>query len=368
MFKLEFHKQDEKEYTMIEARSYDIVLFLGAGASASFGYPTTQKFVEELKSVLAGSSEGILLDSLLEVPHIKDIEHVLQMLEALRGFKKYPLKEFVTKFTVNIGLPNLSTNLHDQMKIAEKLEDKILDDIYRQYEFNPGTIDSITGVYEPLMGMLSSLRGDNEIPIFTTNYDRIIEEFCSRTLGSAYVDGFEWKERTKESVWNPKEFEKKPEKGDLVKLFKLHGSLDWRRRRDGVIVKVGSEERTKGTKRFKENVLVYPAGKIQPEIDPFKTLHELFVKYTSDSDTFIFIGYSFRDDYLNGIINQHLEKKKVIIVSPNATQNVRQNLLGGRELPSVHRMFPIDNSFEKPNTLNNIEEAILKKGAHLKSR
>lgn len=93
-----------------------------------------------------------------------------------------------------------------------------------------------------------------------------------------------------------------------IKLFKLHGSLNWRRRQDDSVVKIGSEERTRGTKRFKENLLVYPAEKFKPTIEPFKTLHGLFEKYFEECETCVFIGFAFRDEYLNSIIVPNIEK------------------------------------------------------------
>jgi hypothetical protein len=345
-----------------------IVLFLWAGASAPFGYPTTSKFIEGLRLRLEGSNEGFLLDNLLSVPHVKDIEHVLQILEGLQFFRRYPIKEFVEKFPVNIGLSRLSTNLHDQLIIADLLKEKILDDIYRQYEFDPKTIDTVVQAYEPLVEMISILRGDAEVPIFTTNYDRVIEEFSNQASGIYCVDGFKFDIRTREFKWNPKEFEMGKQDSSLVKLFKLHGSLDWRKCHDGKIVKVGSEERTRGSRRFSENILIYPAEKVKPEMEPFRTLHEYFVKYIGNSDSCVFIGFSFRDDYLNSIIDQYLDRKKIIIVSPNATQIMRQNLLDRRNEPKAHRIFPIDASFGEIETLPKIEEALLKKGAFLEAR
>lgn len=181
---------------MAGKNGHKIILFLGAGASAPFGYPTTQGFLDGLKVQLGTVSEGILLNSLFQLEHIQDIEHVLEILTSLKVFSKHPLKEFVARFKTSITLsPNLSTNLSDQLKIAETLEDRIHDDIYRQYEFSPSSIASVDDAFNPFLSMISAKRGDQEIPIYTTNYDRVIEEYSSANGLPVLMDSREVQEQ-----------------------------------------------------------------------------------------------------------------------------------------------------------------------------
>ena len=354
---------------MSNAKKREIILFLGAGASAPFGYPTTQKFLDGLKTELGDSVEGILLSNILKVPHVKDVEHVLETLKALQVFKEHPIKEFVSTFQTSIDLPMMSGNLSEQLKTVDSLEDKIQSDIYRQYEFLPNTIDAVTDAYEPLLEMISALRGDNEIPIFTTNYGRVIEEFCHRN-GLICVDGFKINPQSDEFEWNVKEFERTSKNTRIVKLFKLHGSLNWRRCHDFAAVKIGSEERTRGTRRFKENLLVYPTEKLTneverivlPEKEPFGVLHVMFKRRFSESEVAVFIGFNFRDEYLNEMITSQSGKRKIIIVSPHANEakkrieellsNVTYHILG-------RKIVAVDGLFGELNITNKIEKAIL---------
>ncbi len=355
---------------MSNAKKKKIILFLGAGASAPFGYPTTEKFLDGLKAELGNSAEGILLSDILKVPHVRDIEHVLEMLKALRVFKEHPIKELVSTFRTSIDLPMMSENLSEQLKTAESLEDRIQSDIYRQYEFLPNTIDAVTEAYEPLLEMISSFRGDNEIPIFTTNYDRVIEEYCIRNR-LICIDGFKITPPSDEFEWNDEEFKRKSENVCIVKLFKLHGSLNWRRRHDFVAVKIGSEERTRGTRRFRENLLVYPTEKLTnevektvlPEKEPFGLLHVMFRKIFRESEVAIFIGFNFRDEYLNEIVVSESEKKKIIIVSPHATEIKKKIEQPDAEIVQIfadREIVAINGLFGELSVTNGIESAILK--------
>ena len=216
--------------------------------------------------------------------------------------------------------------------------------------------------------MLHHLASDNELFIFTTNYDRVIEEYC-RHQSIPYIDGFARDPTAEEFEWNPVEFEKKQQGIDSIKLFKLHGSLNWRRRIDGVPVKIGTEEKTRrDSKRFHENILIYPGEKSEPHTEPFITLHKLFQKYFLDSDVCVFIGFAFRDEYLNSIIAQGLRKKKVVIVDLIAIK-IRGNLIEEwSPRLKLHRIVCVDGPFGELSTTNKIEEAILKKGTFIRSR
>ena len=333
-----------------------IALFLGAGASSIYGYPTTQRFIEELKDKLGKTVEGNLLNDLLKVPHIKDVEHVIELLESMQVFTKHPLKEFVSTFPMTQSFGHTGFNVNDELRIIENLMDRIRDDVYRQYEFLPSTIEQITEAYFPLFEMIFEWRNDIEVPVFTTNYDCVVEEFCHSNEITC-IDGFKLNTVSNDFEWNPAEFKKKPSKRKtLVKLYKLHGSLNWRMRSDSTIVRIGAEERTRGSRRYKQNLLIYPAEKMKPDIEPFGKLHELFTDEFINSDLAIFIGFSFRDQYLNDVIKHSSGKTKVIIVSPHASKAKEQFKT---TVYKADHILPIDASFGEPKLMEQIAKQIV---------
>jgi hypothetical protein len=163
-------------------------------------------------------------------------------------------------------------------------------------------------------------------------------------------------------------FKKPPETPLTVKLYKLHGSLNWRRKHDLSVVRVNPEERTRGSKRYRENLLIYPAEKlnneveriVDPQKEPFGELHIRFRQMFKESKSAIFIGFNFRDEYINEIIKEEREGKKIIIVSPHATE-IRDRLedrnsdvirIWGKNT----KIIPIDTYFGKSDITNKIRK------------
>jgi hypothetical protein len=85
-------------------------------------------------------------------------------------------------------------------------------------------------------------------------------------------------------------YERPPGSSFIVKLYKLHGSLDWRHENDAV-QEVAADE------YVGRNVVIYPVRK--PVMDePFKTLFELFERRLDESQVCVVIGSSLRDEHL----------------------------------------------------------------------
>ena len=60
-----------------------IVTFLGAGASAPFGYPTTKSFLEKLCQYTTGEEKNLLNDIRNLHLIVKDVEHVVEILDSI---------------------------------------------------------------------------------------------------------------------------------------------------------------------------------------------------------------------------------------------------------------------------------------------
>lgn len=57
------------------------IVFLGAGFSRAFDYPTTKEFLANLKNASLNQQEKQLLQAFVETPGIEDIEHVLEIVD-----------------------------------------------------------------------------------------------------------------------------------------------------------------------------------------------------------------------------------------------------------------------------------------------
>jgi hypothetical protein len=108
------------------------------------------------------------------------------------------------------------------------------------------------------------------------------------------------------------------------------GSLSWREAKiGGKILRVDTEEKAVvGSKRFGENLLLYPASKVAPIKEPFGSLYTNFTRKLLANHTCFAIGFSFRDPYLNTAFADFLRRNRrnvLCIIAPNAEENL-QNL------------------------------------------
>ncbi|HEX9677587.1 SIR2 family protein [Nitrososphaera sp.] len=317
-------------------------LFLGAGASKPFDKPTTA----ELQSKLIGRSDDLndeILQSFLLTYATKDIEYVLEALKDIRKFSEsIGGKYFFEKgkngmFSFNRGGVPFDSFV-ENVKIVEK---KVEEAVYKNYRWNRHFNDALVKIYNDIFGYL---RAFNEINVFTTNYDRAIETYCHLSEDNYRLfDGF-WRKRPENefSIWKDY-FDDPIVSGDnrtSLRLYKLHGSLNWKQLSDGTIVKTIEESKPSDT-NFSRNMVIMPtrSPKDEEEEEPFRTLKGRFRKFMASANACVVIGFSFRDN-LNDIFKDYVNRgKTLIIISPTAIRDFMVNVIGEKEdgdhLPSI---------------------------------
>ena len=155
------------------------------------------------------------------------------------------------------------------------------------------------------------------LSIFSLNYDLCIEQAVADLGGVGVVNGFS------EAGWNMIHFER----NDALRLFKLHGSLDWVEDQAYGICSTEFPRHT-SAEDFEENMpplLIFGTDTKLTGKDPFLTLLYSFASKLTECEVLIVIGYSFGDEYLNEIIEQRLRTNtalRLIVVSPNASKMV----------------------------------------------
>ncbi|HEY4600223.1 MAG TPA: SIR2 family protein [Cerasibacillus sp.] len=175
------------------------------------------------------------------------------------------------------------------------------------------------------------------INIFTTNYD-LFNEVTLENLGIHYTNGFKG---TVQRLFDPSMFHLRlvddanryKEKWDtvrkFVKLFKIHGSVDWSY--DEASKKVLQRDVSHSSQ---ENVLIYPT--INKHIETQQTPYsELFRELTNNiqkkDTTLIVIGYGFPDQHINHLLSQALSNPSFNLIvlgkkeEPNASEFIKNN-------------------------------------------
>jgi len=184
------------------------------------------------------------------------------------------------------------------------------------------------------LNFLKEADDDNDIDsidIFTLNHDLVIESFLkSQTLN--YVDGFDKddteKSMKKENSWEPETFESDECK---IKLYKLHGSIDWRIYEQDwkkYLCKVPLSWSPETGFSLYPPLLIGTTNKIlnystQFYLDIFYN----FYKSLQESEILILSGYGFNDKGINSQITNWKTKtgkeeiRKIIVIDEN-TDNI----------------------------------------------
>lgn len=350
------------------------ITFLGAGASAPFGYPPTGPFVDKLMERIPNSvREGVLVRSVHGVEGVEDVEQILEILDTIAELHYSPARKFFDNASLTIpGMGGVSYRELEALSLS--LRARIRTEIFREYSWKQKS-----GERFDLYRSLFSIYPMPDTPIlevFTTNYDRVVEEYCAHEE-IPLVDGFELDSRRRLWEWDPSIMGALSpvggEKSDgilgpTLLLYKLHGSLNWRKTIEGRIEQVRPEEPIGigGEDAYTENVLVYPGGKNQPTSEPFRWLYESFTRRIRNAHACVVVGFSFRDEYLNTVFSEFLEKdnSSLIVISPSASDNVKRNLLGNRPIDKLQkkgRLLTIDKVFEI-TTVKELSDVLIEKG------
>lgn len=310
-----------------------LVIFAGAGASRGVSgekYPTTVEFFKKLPS---GIKDDGLFKSLIQFFDAKnagqaiDIELVLWELKQLSDvFSQFDGDNFAAHLLRSGDIRSITGHQSDpgatygqfsqfRMGSLSRLIDSINAQVYDLYSGIPEP-QELMDSWEPLLRWVGE-RGFAACDLVTTNYDLVIEHALEshqqlristgvRRRGNLQdLDLDEWK--------NPTE--------GFGRLTKLHGSIDWRHARnatpDRPSIRVGALE-------FEGNhdsrLIIYPGFKGAPSGEPFITFHEYFRERLRRATDALFIGFAFRDPYINEIIASSLPSgANVAIVSPEAT-------------------------------------------------
>lgn len=362
-----------------------ICLFLGAGFSKSFGLPTMKEFIEEIWSKvtlppaeLSGIYQLILRASVFndrevwskigeeslfgreKIKHIsqkQDIESILGFLNRLEtseldnmiyltthtGFDEKRKSLYWERFSLRTPKGRVTRTLEEEdtrdafRERVKKLRNCIKECI-RESCWDAEKIEKGIAFCRSFFSFLYELFG-NEIWVFTTNYDPVIEEYCEEESKIKLIDGFAQTAGIKR-VWNPEEEFKKSPSGRVLKLVKLHGSCSWYYEKKGKIVHIPAQ--VKSLPRTKtpepESSVIYPTQ--QKEVfarSPFRELFQLFQKVLfSEVNGCIIVGYSLRDDPIRRIFQEASEKIQLMIIDPKASE-IAENFESKEKISLVNK-------------------------------
>lgn len=251
-----------------------------------------------------------------------DIEEMLFELKALNDFSKSYLhqKEIIgyslfEQRILNVlsgqgsgSFSHFGSVMQTLSAAADDLSELINATVYDFYNHEPDESE-LTDNW--LYAFESLFNNENILNIFTTNYDVSIETalniFFDNKADKILGTIGRLKKKLEINNWLKKD------NANSQLLTKLHGSINWQFDKGDIYL--GSHVYTGSHKR---QAIIYPGFKGQSDFSFFQPLHNYFAECLEHSDLCIFIGFAFRDDYINNLISERInENCKVFIINPN---------------------------------------------------
>lgn len=304
------------------------VLFVGAGASKEFDIPLPTDMSQELKNRL--EQEGYRLGNekqlynqvlweLRDYPEL-DIEAVITVLEHLIQPQKtidwavshpclFPVLGRPWDKTQELVAFRSEMHAKDAASLLREIKGYILE--VCNVTLHPG--DKRLDCFRTLFRGITSMelehdqypprqRWTGQLDVFTTNYDRLIEQYCD-LVGWNYNNG-EGTALSRSGALNLGELQKT--KG--CRIHKLHGTINWYEdARTGLpyfwpsIPKPG--ERDVYGSEVGDNLLLFPTKDWYTFREPFYPLfHSLKQTLVSSENQCIIVGYSIRDEDIRTLL------------------------------------------------------------------
>jgi len=323
-----------KEHTRTRS---EWAIFLGAGASAALGFPTMAGLVEQLRACLTKeTASDVLIVGVLDAlqdhlskmrpPRAPNIEDILGEL--------YQLLELLT------GKPSVTVSYGDVQSVTPELASEAAGKVKQLCKEHCDKLPTSTALVDFFHYWMTANRIVN---VFTTNWDRGVECACDDILAAGdydvrLCDGFKGvRIRTFDSTLfgeTPGDTSRRDTR--VVKLYKLHGSVDWNVRSQP---REGNNIRSAFT-GIDESVMIFPTPRKHGEIlgPPYLELHRLFADCLAGASCHMLaIGTSFPDEHVNTVVANALrdDRFNLFVVDPSLTKSDIEAKLN-LQTPCIH--------------------------------
>lgn len=291
----------------------EIIILLGAGCSAEAKIPTSIQMIERIEQYVENSWKeykelyNYLKSSIYYADGVGgkfnqevnfNIERLVNVLNELEKKEEHTMYPFIGNW--NIKLIELAG--FDFKKISD-FKNKIMDNL-KKWVTKDDYADA--SYYSKFIDFQKQYQF--HIRIFTLNYDLCLE----RNVVSAKIErGF-----GENRKWDWKLFEFNPVTPVDIFLYKMHGSIDWRR--DG-----GELTFSDDTSRVENPDLIFGTNYKLQYIDPYLFSAYEFRKYSLEAKLITTIGYGFGDEHINSILAQALKnnsQRKLLCVGLNINE------------------------------------------------
>jgi hypothetical protein len=297
----------------MSSRSTDIIILLGAGASVEAGIPASGTMIDEIESLLEEDNEWQSFQCLYN--HVKsaihysaglkgrfgrdvsfNIETLVNALYELERNEEHPLYPFIASW--NTRFVALANSDFSNVKAFRRM-------ILRQLK--KWMCPEDTSLSEYYRGFVSVQRYVNyPLHTFSLNYDLCMErlsdsEFRVETGFAGYGPN---------SLWDWERFEQSesvPNPTTQVFLYKLHGSINWKRDDAKNLFCVEQIERVE----YDRMEVIFGRDFKLEAADPYLFYAYQFRRFTLLARLIVVLGYGFADSHINKMLSQALRSEGV---------------------------------------------------------
>ena len=309
-----------------------VVFLLGAGFSKSAGLPTSVELANSFKEFVINRANQKGPKSLkllqfyieggirfqfgkrgLDPSAPVNVEQIAIAARHLLAREKNPLAPFISGWH-----PHLTLLLADEPRLL----DDYLACFYEHLRLELGFPEQRKIAYIDRLAQIAAKYGG--LDIFSLNYDCCVEQaltrYCEADKHTLLVDGFS------ERGWQPDLYSQTHDGQTIIRLFKVHGSLDWINSPEAGLINVSKlpAEFAMEFAGLDPHLIFGTDVKLTGE-QPFFSMAHLFYEKLSEANLLVVIGYSFGDGYINSLISQAQRlnvKLRLMHVSPDADKGV----------------------------------------------
>jgi hypothetical protein len=308
-------------------KSKDIIFLVAAGASVEADIPASGMMINKIEFLLRKNDEwapflnlynhirssiyySAGLKGLFETAVPYNIETLVHTLEELERNEQHPLYPFISAWNarfVALAGENFSKIRAFRRLILRQLKNWVAPD-------DPGAADYYNGFVQLQTDLNFSLR------IFSLNYDLSLERLNSRDfhvetgfggVGPRY--SWDW-ERFEDSDTGPPP--------PQVYLYKLHGSINWKRDEAKNLFCLEQTESIQP----EDMELIFGRDFKLEAADPYLFYAYEFRKFSLMARLIVVIGYGFGDEHINKILSQALNadgERRLFIISDCENANTK---------------------------------------------
>lgn len=288
------------------------MLLTGAGASVPVGVPAMAGMASAFKeSLRSRSSLTDTYDLLLELGAKPDVESLLELSntlsESLAGGVKQLYEEASSPRGGSRHLRQFRRRVADHRAEISTFRTALLKSITHMcLGFDR---EHARDLYGPLVADLARYG----VPVFTTNYDAVLEE-AAQSRQIPIKDNFVRSSRGR-WFWDPS---LNAFYGDGLRLVQIHGSIQWYRDPSGRVEKIRQPATVSIEGEPLDQLVIFPTRFKDIYSTNYFPLYSSYTRTLGQARVLIVIGHSLRDEYLTAAIRDRLrdESFSLVLIDP----------------------------------------------------